>query len=226
VTLSWQAVALYLLASLLGGIPVGWLLVRRRLAGIDIRRYGSGNIGTSNIYRNAGMSTAIIVGPLQFAQGLFPVALARLLGLPLEVAVIVAICAVAGNGWPIYLRFRGGRGIAVATGAVAALSLVGLAVLLTCYAVGALTRRIAVAVLIGFLVLPAVGLVFDGRAVAVGFSALLALVVLRRLEGLRDDARTYGDLPGLVMQRLALDRRPGRPLTGPRTDPGAEPGSR
>src|SRR5205823_8839766 len=104
-----------------GGIPVGWVLVRWQRFGLDVRGYGSGNIGTSNVYRHAGFDIAVFVGPLQFAQGLVPVLVTRVLGFPMEIAVIVAICAIVGNGWPVYLRFNGGRGVAVATGAVAAL---------------------------------------------------------------------------------------------------------
>jgi len=223
-TYSWQVVALCALGYLVGGMPIGWLFVHWKRFGLDVRRYGSGNIGTSNVYRHAGIDIAVFVGPLQFAQGFVPVLVARLLGYSIPVAVIVAVAAVVGNAWPVYLRFNGGRGVAVATGAVAAVSLAGLIALLVCYAAGAARGRIAIGVLAGFVALPVVALLADrpdGAVEAAGFTALLVIVVLRRLEGLPDDARAYGHRGRLLRNRLIFDQRPGRPLMGPRTDPGA-----
>jgi acyl phosphate:glycerol-3-phosphate acyltransferase len=222
VSTSVAAVVVACAASyLIGGIPVGWLMVRWQRFGLDVRRYGSGNIGTSNVYRHAGFDVAVIVGPLQFAQGFVPVLVARLMGFALEAQVLVAVAAVVGNGWPVYLRFNGGRGVAVATGAVAPLTIAGFVGLLMCYLWGAIRGHIAIAVVLGFLILPVVSLVFNGPAVALGAVAILALLLLRRLEGLPDDARTYGHFWRLTWDRLVRDERPGRPLMGPRTDPGA-----
>lgn len=222
----WQVIALCALGYLVGGVPVGWLFAHWKRFGLDVRRYGSGNIGTSNVYRHAGIDVAVFVGPLQFAQGFVPVLVTRLLGYPPSVAVLVAVAAVAGNGWPVYLRFNGGRGVAVATGTVAALTVAGLAALLACYAWGAVRGRIAIAVLAAFLILPLVTFLFertDGGAEAIGFGAVLLLLLLRRLEGLPRDIRAYGGSWRLARDRLLFDERPGRPLVGPRTDPGAEP---
>jgi acyl phosphate:glycerol-3-phosphate acyltransferase len=222
----WQVVALCALGYLVGGIPTGWIFAHWKRFGLDVRRYGTGNIGTSNVYRHAGIDVAVFVGPLQFAQGFVPVLVARLLGYPVGVAVLVAVAAVLGNGWPVYMRFNGGRGVAVATGTVAALSVAGLVAVLMCYAWGAIRGRIAIAVLLAFLILPVVAFFFegtDGLSEAIGFCAVLLLLLLRRLEGLPRDVRTYGHLWKLVRNRLFFDERPGRPLVGPRTDPGAEP---
>jgi acyl phosphate:glycerol-3-phosphate acyltransferase len=221
----WVVAAWSLLAYLVGGLPLGWLLVRWQRYGLDLRKFGTGNIGTSNVYRHAGIDVAIVVGPLQFAQGFLPVLAARLAGVPIEVMMLVGVCAVAGNGWPVYMKFNGGRGVAVATGAVAALSAAGLIALLMCFAWGAIRGRIALAVLAGFVILPAVVFLFGGPGgwvLGTGCVAILALLLLRRLEGLPSDARVYGHLWRRVYQRLVFDERPGRPLMGPRTDPGAE----
>src|SRR5437016_10805762 len=113
---AWADVAVCAAGYLIGGVPVGWLMVRWQRFGLDVRRYGSGNIGTSNVYRHAGFDIAVIVGPLQFAQGFVPVLLARVLGFSAVVQVLVGVFAVLGNGWPVYMRFNGGRGVAVATG--------------------------------------------------------------------------------------------------------------
>jgi hypothetical protein len=81
------------------------------------------------------------------------------------------------------------------------------------------------AVLAAFVVLPVVALVFDGSQgwiLGSGCLAILVLLLLRRLEGLPGDTRAYGHFWRRVYQRLVFDERPGRPLMGPRTDPGAD----
>jgi glycerol-3-phosphate acyltransferase PlsY len=213
---TWSVAAMGALAYLVGSIPVGWLLARAR--GVDVRGLGSGNVGTSNIYRNVDTGLAVVVGPTQFVQGLVPVLAARALGFDSGVMVLTALCAVIGNGWPIWLGFNGGRGIAVATGAVAALSPWALLALLACYAAGAALHEIAEGVLGGFVLLPLVGALVAGAAVALGCAGLLMLVLLRRLEGVTTDVRRYGHPWRLVTMRLVRDQRPGRPLVGRRTD--------
>src|SRR3984893_2345258 len=219
----WQVAAACAVGYLIGGIPVGLLLVRWQRFGLDVRRYGSGNIGTSNLDRHAVFAVAVIVGPLQFAQGLVPVLVTRLLGFTLAVQMLVAVCTVFGNGWPVYLRFNGGRGVAVATGAVGPLTIAGFIGLLMCYAWGAIRGRIALAVALAFILLPIVALIFNGPIVALGCCAILVFLMLRRLEGLPNDARIYGHFWRRLFERLILDARPRRPLLGPRTAPGVRP---
>ena len=215
---TWTVAAIGALAYLIGGVPIGWLLAKAR--GVDVRELGSGNVGTSNIYRNVDTGLAVVVGPMQFVQGLAPVLLARNLGFDSGVQVLCAICAVIGNGWPVWLGFNGGRGIAVATGAVAALSPLALIALLACYAAGAALKEIAVGVLGGFLLLPLVAQIAAGEAYAIGCAGLLVLVLLRRLEGVTDDLRRSADGHPwrVIARRVVRDERPGRPLVGRRTD--------
>jgi glycerol-3-phosphate acyltransferase PlsY len=213
---TWTVAAVGAVAYLVGGVPIGWLLARAR--GVDVRTMGSGNVGTSNIYRNVDTGLAVFVGPMQFVQGLAPVLVARALGFETDVLILAALCAVIGNGWPIWLGFNGGRGIAVATGAVAALCPLALPALLACYAIGAALHEIAEGVLGGFILLPLAADIASGTSVAIGCIGLLILIVLRRLEGVTEDARRYGSSWHLVARRLIRDERPGRPLVGRRTD--------
>jgi glycerol-3-phosphate acyltransferase PlsY len=221
----WNLVVFCTIGYLIGSLPVGYWATRWRRLGLDIRGYGSGNVGTANVYRHAGFSLAVWVGPVQFLQGLAPVLLAHYLGgLPAVGLLLTAIAAVAGNGWSPFLGFEGGRGVAVSTGAVAGLNLIALAVLLACYAAGALSHRPAEGVLAGFLALPVTGLVLavtpvgGGYPLAVGFAVLLGLILARRLDGLNRDLNRFGDGRRLILDRLVHDRRPGRPLVGHRTD--------
>lgn len=209
--------ALCLLGYLIGSIPIGWLVVKSRDRR-DLRALGTGNVGTANIYRNIGGGPAVLVGPLQFAQGLVPVLIAHLAGAALPGQALVGLCALLGNGWPVWLKFNGGRGIAVSTGVVAALDVRLLGMLLVFYLLGLLLRQIAMGVLLGFVVLPLADAARLGGLLVVPLAVLLVLILLRRLEGIAADARLYGDLPALAARRLLLDQRPGRPLVGPRAD--------
>ncbi|MGH7904100.1 MAG: glycerol-3-phosphate acyltransferase [Candidatus Dormibacteraceae bacterium] len=211
----WSVAGLGALGYVVGGIPVGWLLVRWG-SHLDIRALGTGNIGTSNIYRNAGTGVASLVGPLQFAQGLAPVLVARWLGAPTWLWALAGVCAVIGNGWPVYLGLRGGRGVAVTTGVVAGLGALPLAILLAAYLAGFLAHRIALGVFAGMLTLPVVGYLSDGLPVAMGLAAVLGVIIARRMEGLLQDFhdRPHERLPVLT-RRLFLDERPGQRLVGP-----------
>ncbi len=111
-------VALALVAAyLIGAIPVGYL-VGRAFGGTDIRRHGSGNIGASNVLRTLGRLPGILTLLGDVAKGCGTVALGRAVvgDAPSAVAACGAL-AVVGNCWPVYLRFRGGKGVATALGA-------------------------------------------------------------------------------------------------------------
>ncbi|MDO8687740.1 MAG: glycerol-3-phosphate 1-O-acyltransferase PlsY [Dehalococcoidales bacterium] len=122
-----------LLSYLLGAIPFG-LLVSRRSAKVDIRKYGSGKTGTTNVLRTAGKKAAILVLVLDLLKGTLAVTLAGLivgrnylligdlaLGM-ITVQVAAAVAAMVGHNWSIFLKFRGGRGVATFFGGLAALS--------------------------------------------------------------------------------------------------------
>jgi glycerol-3-phosphate acyltransferase PlsY len=214
---SAELAGLVIFGYLVGSIPIGWLVVW--VTGrFDIRGVGTGNVGTANIYRNLGAWPAALVGPAQFAQGLLPVLVARWLGAPLQVQALAGLSALLGNGWPVWLGFNGGRGIAVATGAVAGLDLPLLIALLACFAAGLAIRRIAVGVLAGFVLLPLIDAALTARALALPLAVMAVLILLRRLEGIFEDVRRYGTPLELAYRRLVFDERPGRSLVGRRTD--------
>jgi acyl-phosphate glycerol 3-phosphate acyltransferase len=140
-----------LLAYLIGSIPFGYLVGRWH--GIDVRQHGSQNIGATNVGRVLGRRWGMFVFVLDFAKGALPVYVAGLLPepadgdlLPNTVRVTAALCAFLGHLFPVYLGFRGGKGVATGAGAVVVLvPLEALLVLLAWVVVLAATRFVSLA---------------------------------------------------------------------------------
>jgi glycerol-3-phosphate acyltransferase PlsY len=86
------------------------------MKGIDLREYGSANVGASNVYRSVAGWAVVPVGLLEIAQGMAGVMLAKFLGQDLEVQVVAGLAAIAGQAWSVFLRFGGGRGIGPSIG--------------------------------------------------------------------------------------------------------------
>ena len=106
-------------AYLWGAVPTSYLVGRYR-KGIDIREYGSGNVGATNLMTHVGPWTGFIVGVFDcLAKGTLPVLIAReLLDLPVSVQAAAGLAAIAGHSWSPYLLFTGGRGVATAVGVI------------------------------------------------------------------------------------------------------------
>lgn len=107
------------LAYLAGSIPFGKLVGKRY--GIDIQKKGSGNIGFTNSLRTLGIKPAVLVLSFDILKGFIPVKIA--LGLyPLDQIQIIAIAAILGHIFPIWLKFKGGKGIATGLGTLLAIN--------------------------------------------------------------------------------------------------------
>lgn len=201
----------YLVASLPAGLLIG------RLAGVDIRRYGTGNIGASNVMRNLGLVPAAVVGLVSFLQGFGPAWVAgAVTGSPVAVAA-AATGSVVGYGWSFLLAFHGGRAVGTATGALAAIAPMGLIPLLGFYALGGLLRQPAPGVLLGLIAyLVYLQLGAHPVALTVGASLIVAAILLKRLDHVRDDLRAAdpGQHLEILLGRLLFDRRPGQRLVG------------
>ncbi|MFC1952079.1 glycerol-3-phosphate acyltransferase [Chloroflexota bacterium] len=120
-------VAAVVVGYLLGSIPFG-LLISKRSSKVDVRQYGSGKIGATNVLRTAGKKAGILVAVLDILKGVLAVVFAGLIvsrgylvvgdfGLGVLVAqVLAALAAMAGHNWSIFLKFKGGRGVATFMG--------------------------------------------------------------------------------------------------------------
>ena len=106
---------------LIGSIPVG-LLVARAAGGFDIRGKGSGNIGATNVLRTLGPVPAALTLLGDAAKGYVAVRAAEVLGPEPAWGAAGAVLAIVGNCWPVFLRFKGGKGVATGLGAFLALT--------------------------------------------------------------------------------------------------------
>lgn len=112
-----------ILAYLAGSIPFGLLL--GYLKGIDIRKKGSGNIGATNVSRVIGKKWGVIVFFLDFLKGFLPLFLfASRDDIPSFILVMLSLAPICGHNWSIFMKFKGGKGVATTLGVVSALSVI------------------------------------------------------------------------------------------------------
>jgi glycerol-3-phosphate acyltransferase PlsY len=171
-------IGVVIVAYLLGSIPFAYLAGRTR--GIDIRTVGSKNVGASNVFRELGKGIGIAVMALDIAKGLVAVLIAdALTSSPWP--LIAAAAAILGHVFPVWLRFKGGKGVAVAGGAVIGLApLPALIVLVLWIVIVATTRYVSVGSIVGAAVFPFLVFAFGAPWPTVVFAFLAAVMVILR----------------------------------------------
>jgi acyl phosphate:glycerol-3-phosphate acyltransferase len=154
-----DTVAAVIIGYLLGSLPFGYWA--GRLKGVDLRLVGSGNTGGTNAIRVLGARYGVPVILLDMAKGVVAVLIAReLAGVTAE--VLAATAAVLGHAFPVFLRFRGGKAVAVGAGAMFALTpVIGVLVTLVWFIVAATTRYVSLASLATAVAFPTLTFVFD-----------------------------------------------------------------
>lgn len=205
-----EFVLLIIGAYLLGSVPTAYLVAKWR-RGIDIRRFGSGNVGVSNVLAAGSRWSSLIVIIFDLAKGFAPVYVARLINLEPYQQVTVGLAAISGHNWPVFLRFNGGRGILAALGVVFAFA-PWLALVLTVIAFAWLPfGQFALGTLIALVLLPIfswfLNKPFDVEqplALTLGFVAILLLLIIRRLTAPRSS--TGVPAGELIVNRLLFDR--------------------
>ncbi len=174
-------------AYLLGSIPFG-LLLGRALGGVDVRAAGSGNIGATNVARTAGKAAGGLVLALDAAKGAAPISIGQHgLEAPISVVVVAGLFAVLGHVFPVWLRFRGGKGVATALGVFLALSPLATSSAIAVFAlVFALRRVVSLGSLIASVALVPLVAGLDGRREVLALTVLVAgLVVVRHRGNIR-----------------------------------------
>jgi len=146
------------LSYLLGSIPFSYLVARRR--GVDVRQVGSGNVGATNVMRSAGTAAGLAAFALDFLKGMAASSLALRFSPEGPVPAMAALMSVLGHMYPVWLRFRGGKGVATGAGAFLPLAAVPTAAGLLAFAVVlAVTRYASVASITGTVALAALAFV-------------------------------------------------------------------
>jgi glycerol-3-phosphate acyltransferase PlsY len=167
-------------AYLLGSIPFAFLAGKAR--GIDLRRVGSGNLGAANVFRNLGRGWGMAVMAADIGKGVVAVVLAKVLTDDPWPA-IAAGAAMAGHVFPVWLRFKGGKGVAVGGGALIGLVPLTAAIALGIWLVVLLTTRFSsLASIVAAVAAPLVAIALDEPWSSVAFTALgsIAILVLHR----------------------------------------------
>jgi glycerol-3-phosphate acyltransferase PlsY len=198
---------------LMGAIPTAYLLARW-LRRVDIRQYGSGNVGGANLAKVGARWMAAAVVIFDIGKAMPAVWVAQLVGLDIPQQVAIAIAAVVGHNWPVFLRFSGGRGIATIMGAALIVPVVNglipwsfiafLAIMIiNLFTVRNIPIGIGIAVAAMPIVSAAVG---EPLAMTMGFVALFVIMVIRRLTPRRIPISASVPTGELLLNRLLFDR--------------------
>jgi glycerol-3-phosphate acyltransferase PlsY len=177
-----------ILAYLIGAIPFG-LLFSRLFSHVDVRSVGSGNIGATNVLRAAGKKAALLTLLADCLKGLVPVFVAGSLFHDDLVTAASGAAAILGHNFPVYLRFKGGKGVATGYGVMIAVTpLLGVACLLIWLLAALIWRYSSLSALISFAVYPALvfltGVEADSKPIGLLSLFLFVLIYYRHRENI------------------------------------------
>ena len=204
-------------AYLLGSVPSAYL-AGKWSRGIDIRRYGSGNVGATNLLRITSRRVALPVIIFDSAKGIIMVAVAWQLGLGVTEQLVVGIAAIVGHNWPVFLRFSGGRGVITTMGVAFIIPIVNnLVPLQTSFlisvlygsiaVVSAYFKRLPLGVFIIVAIFPLVTwLLIESVPLTLGYLGMFLILVIRRLTAWQPVRVTSISRRRVLINRLLYDR--------------------
>ena len=192
-------IILTILSYLLGSVPSGFLVGSS--AGVDVRSAGSGNIGATNVARTLGWKKGLVTLFADVAKGFLPVLAAHLLDLGNAAAAVAGLAAFAGHLYPVFLRFKGGKGVATATGVYLAAMPLGILVVLGVFVLVVLAgRRVSLASMSAAVLAPVAAWALSYPEEVAWMSLVIGfLVVLRHRENIR--RLMAGEEPGFELRR-------------------------
>ena len=178
-------IVVVLAAYLIGSIPFALLLARHW--GADLRLVGSGNLGAANVMRASGLTAGLLVALLDIGKGAASVWLARSVSNGAELPAAAGLAAILGHVYPIWLRFRGGKGVATACGVFSILTPLAVPPALALFAVVAwLTKYISLASVLASLALPPIAYALGSPPPArLAASIAAAMIVFRHRSNVR-----------------------------------------
>jgi len=205
-------VLLLLGSYLLGSVPAAYLAAKWS-RGIDIREYGSGNIGAANVLAVGSKWASLAVIIFDLGKGILPVYIARLLDLPVYQQVMIGIAVIVGHNWPVFLGFNGGRGLLTTLGAVFILA-PWLALISAVIAFAwAPFKQLALGTLCAMILLPLFSWFLSeplgierALSLTLGFVAIFLLLVIRRLTAPKTSLTASVPPHQLLPNRLLFDR--------------------
>jgi glycerol-3-phosphate acyltransferase PlsY len=178
--LIFNVVIAVVVGYLLGAIPFAYIAGRLKKR-VDIRQVGGGNVGALNTLREIGLLAGITVLIADVAKGSLAVLIAIWLNLPLIWVLIVGFTAVVGHNWPVFLKFRGGKGAATTIGVLLALApqetAISFAIMMV---IVIFTSNFRLAIAIGLILLPLIIWQLDGSGTLIAYSLAISLFLLIR----------------------------------------------
>lgn len=167
------ALASYFIGNISPAILIG------RMYGIDIKKEGSGNAGTTNVLRVLGKKAAIATLVIDVLKGVLAVLLGRYVVGTEMAAMICGLSAICGHVWPAFFKFKGGKGVATAFGVIVAVNpLLGLSTLIVVLLVVVISRRMSAGSVVGAILFPFIACYFD-RSYLYWALALAAIVLFK-----------------------------------------------
>jgi glycerol-3-phosphate acyltransferase PlsY len=209
----WIKFALMLAgAYLLGSIPAAYLGVKW-FKGADIRKLGTGNVGSSNVARTTSTWLAVPIALFDMGKGALAFWIAHLIGLSVGQQMAAGFMAIVGHNWSVFIGFRGGKGMVTTLGIIAAISpLMALIILFIAY-FPAIVRQMALGVLVALVSLPlwtwfASGWlgIHEKLPVTIGFIFITLMGLVKRLIGPRVELSRNVPSGELLLNRLFFDR--------------------
>jgi len=199
--MDFSIVAAIVIGYILGSIPFAYITARLK-KGVDIREVGGGNVGALNTYREIGPVYGLSVLAADIIKGALAVLIAKWLGLSLAWICVAGFAAIIGHNWPVFLKFKGGKGAATVLGVLVALTPVEL--LVSCGIVLlliAITRNVRLA-LSALVLVPILQWVFDKDFTYIACAlGLLLFIGLRTLIGLKGELARAGGKKNLIIDR-------------------------
>jgi glycerol-3-phosphate acyltransferase PlsY len=169
-----------ILAYALGSIPFA-LLLARRWGAPDLRRVGSGNLGAANVLRASGVTAGILVAALDITKGALSVTLARHLSDLGSAPAAAGLAAIVGHIYPVWLRFRGGKGVATACGVFLMLTPFAIVPALTIFAVTVwLTKYVSLASVLATVALPPIAYLTGNPGSALASASAASILIVFR----------------------------------------------
>jgi glycerol-3-phosphate acyltransferase PlsY len=173
-------------AYLIGSVPFA-LLLARRWGAADLRRVGSGNLGAANVLRASGVTAGVLVAMLDITKGAASVMLAERFAGHAAAPAAAGVAAIVGHIYPVWLRFRGGKGVATACGVFSVLTPLAVPPALGIFALSVwMTRYISLGSMLASVALPPIAYAIGSPAPAVAAACVAsAIIVFRHRSNLR-----------------------------------------